>query len=141
MSNIIAYHGGPNINTFHKDFIGSAGNGLVFGKAFYFTSDKDMAYDFAIKAPAHGYVYTVAINAASTLKTTNKALNTKVMRFLSDNDDEDIFWNELFSEYDCLAITNRPFGGNSKFPNYYDNFTEYVVKKPSIIKIVKKEAI
>lgn len=130
---IIAYHGTNNkFDKFNKTKIGSAKMGDLFGKGFYFTSDKEMAQHFG------KYVMKVYLDIKNPYIRTQKELMKEMMIFLSGDGTEDDFTESILSGgYDSFIITDRTFGGNMKFPNKYEGFTEYVVFDSDKIRVIK----
>ena len=142
ISNLIVYHGGDKLDDFDYNQIGSSKHGNVYGNGFYFTSEYDMALDFAFKTGKdYGFVYKCLIQPKNPLVVTQQEINKLNFDYLIDNDNDDLFWEEISQKYDCLIITNRKFGGNTKFPNKYENFTEVVVYDKNIIKIIEKKKV
>ena len=135
---IIAYHGGSNFDSFEYSQIGSAGNELIYGKGFYFTSDKQMAQDFAVKL-RHGYIYTCELTPVSPLILTKKEIMRQIFMFYKDNEDESIFWEDMSRKHDILIVKDSTFGGGMKFSTQYVDYIEYVVYDKNIINIIKKE--
>jgi hypothetical protein len=134
----IGFHGGSNFNSFEYSQIGTAKNELIFGNGFYFTSEKEMAENFAFKQD-YGYVYTCEINAKNPLILTEKEIYKKLFQFLEGSDDENAFFKNISKKHDVLVVKDRKFGGGMKFSTEYNGFTEYVVYDKNTIKIINKE--
>lgn len=136
----IAYHGsGVDFNKFDIRYSGSSKNETVFGEGLYFTSNKEMAKDFAFKGKIP-ILYTVEFFLKNPYVISSKEIYTKLFEFLeNEKANEYDFWDNLFNKYDALVITNRNFGGGMKFPNEYHNFIEYVIRDTSLIHIINKE--
>jgi hypothetical protein len=135
----IAYHGGDKLDDFDYNQIGSAKHGTIYGDGFYFTTDYNMALDFSFKTgKVYGYIYKCLISPKNPLITTEREIEKLEFDYLENNDDIDLFWNDIKKKYDCIIIQNRKFGGNMKFPNKYENFTEIVAYDKNIISIIEK---
>ena len=139
---IVAYHGGDKLDDFDYNEIGTAKHGNIFGNGFYFTTEYYMALDFAFKTGKdYGFIYKCSIKPKIPFITTEREIMKLQFDYLNDNEDIDLFWDDLKNKYDCLIVNNRKFGGNMKFPNKYENFTEIVVYDKSIITILDKERV
>lgn len=136
----VAYHGGDKLDDFDYNKIGSSNHGNIYGNGFYFTTNYEMALDFAFKSGKYyGYIYTCEIIPNNPLIVSEKELNKLQFDYLKINDDINLFWDNIKKTYDCIIVNNRIFGGSTKFPTKYENFTEIVVYDKSIIKIINKE--
>lgn len=136
---IVAYHGGGKVTSFSKSHIGSGNNELIYGNGVYFTSDKDMAMDFAFKL-MNGYVYTCEIRPTNMMTISERELDKLLFSYMEDgNSDASDFWDNISNKHDVLSVTNRKFGGGMKFPTVYNGFTEYVVYDTDVISIIKTE--
>lgn len=135
----IVYHGGSDISEFDYSKIGNSNHGNIHGNGFYFTSEKNMAIDFAAKISSNRFVYTCQMIPKTPLTITDKGLDKMQYKYLDTNDDINGFWENMKLKYDCIIVTDRKFGGNMKFSTRYENFTEIVVYDKSIITILKKE--